>query len=90
MNVRSLKRITKNKCGGVLKAQDGTQNQKKETTKDDKKSKFNIEEWKAALKEFWKKAKDRLNTAEREKVIGPLVMAYKQPAKIVKDGGTLS
>ena len=29
MDVRSLKRITKNKRGGVLKAQDGTQNPKK-------------------------------------------------------------
>lgn len=90
MNVRSLKRITKNKWGGVLKAQDGAQNPNKEIIKDDKKLKFNVEEWKATLKEFLKKAKDRLNSAEREKAIGPLVIAYKQPAKIIKDGGTLS
>lgn len=87
MDVRPLKRITKNKCGGILKAQDGTQNT---NIKDNKKLKIDIEKWKADLKEFLKKAKDKLNTAEREKVIGPLVMAYKQPAKIVKDGGTLS
>ena len=44
MDVRSLKRITKNKRGGVLKAQDGAQNPKQEIIKDNKKLKFNVEE----------------------------------------------
>ena len=38
----------------------------------------------------WDKIKENLSKTNREKVIGPLVITYKQPAKIVEDGGNLT
>lgn len=39
---------------------------------------------------WFNKLKQQLPGTQREKVIGPLVMAYKQPAKIVENGGNLT